>query len=55
MEIDNGIGAVTPSGNLSVTPAQTTAHNLTATAADGETLDLSATVTVTDAPPPPAP
>ncbi|MBI4930346.1 MAG: hypothetical protein HY841_06255 [Bacteroidetes bacterium] len=53
--IDNGIGAVTPSGNLSVTPAQTTTYNLTATAPDGETLDLSATVTVTDVQPPPAP
>lgn len=53
--IDNGIGAVTPSGNLSVTPAQTTTYNLTAIAPDGETLNLSTTITVTVAPPPPAP
>jgi len=55
VEIDNNIGAVTPSGNLSVTPAQTTTYNLTATAPDGETLELSATINVTAAPPPPAP
>lgn len=44
--IDNGIGAVQPTGSLTVTPVQTTKYILTAAAANGKKLITSATITV---------
>lgn len=45
--IDNGIGAVPASGTLIVSPAVTTPYKLTATAPNGTTLTITATITVT--------
>lgn len=45
VSIDNGIGSVAASGNITVTPAATTAYKLTATAS-GKTLSIQVTVTV---------
>jgi len=54
-EIDNGIGEVPAEGTKTVSPAVTTPFTLKATAANEKTLTTSATITVTDVPPPPAP
>jgi peptidoglycan-associated lipoprotein len=53
VEIDNGIGQVSPNGSRFVNPTATTTYALTATNAGGTTTS-SVTVTVS-APPPPAP
>jgi peptidoglycan-associated lipoprotein len=53
VQIDNGIGAVSPSGRRAVYPTATTTYRLTATGPGGET-SADATITVAS-PPPPAP
>jgi peptidoglycan-associated lipoprotein len=53
IEIDNGIGQVSPDGRRAIYPTATTTYALTATNAGGTTTS-SVTVTVS-APPPPAP
>jgi len=45
--IDNGIGAVAATGTQIVTPAITTTYKLIATAANGKTLSITVTITVT--------
>lgn len=55
VQIDNGIGSVSPSGRRAVYPTGTTTYHLTATGAGGEST-ADATITVsTPPPPPPAP
>jgi len=54
VEIDNGIGQVSPDGRRAVTPTATTEYTLTATNAGG-TSTATATVTVSTPPPPAAP
>ncbi|MBV9154997.1 MAG: OmpA family protein [Acidobacteriaceae bacterium] len=53
VQIDNGIGAVSPNGRRAVYPTGTTTYTLTATGPSGST-DAQATVTVST-PPAPAP
>lgn len=53
VQIDNGIGSVSPNGRRAVYPTATTTYHLTATGPGGET-DADATITVSS-PPPPAP
>ncbi len=54
VSIDNGIGAVQPSGSKQVSPADSTTYHLTAKGPGGTT-DATARVTVTPPPPPPQP
>jgi len=42
----SGVGAVTPNGSTTVSPAQTTTYVLSASSADGKTVTASVTVTV---------
>jgi uncharacterized cupredoxin-like copper-binding protein len=42
----SGVGTVTPNGNTSVSPAQTTTYTLTASSADGRSVSAPVTVTV---------
>jgi peptidoglycan-associated lipoprotein len=53
VQIDNGIGQVSPNGRRAVYPTSTTTYHMTATGPGGST-DAEATITVS-APPPPAP
>ncbi|MBV9033730.1 MAG: OmpA family protein [Acidobacteriaceae bacterium] len=53
VQIDNGIGQVSPNGRRAVYPTSTTDYHLTATGPGGSA-DATATITVS-APPPPAP
>ncbi|MGC2658036.1 MAG: OmpA family protein [Bryobacteraceae bacterium] len=54
IQIDNGIGQVSPNGRRAVYPTATTTYTLTATVAGGTPATASATVTIS-APPPPTP
>ncbi|MBV8551236.1 MAG: OmpA family protein [Acidobacteriaceae bacterium] len=55
VEVDNGIGQVSPDGRRAVYPTSTTTYNLTATGPGG-TATASTTITVSTPPPPqPAP
>ena len=54
VEIDNGIGSVSPTGRRAVYPTATTTYTLTATNAGGSSTS-SVTVTVSAPPPPAAP
>jgi peptidoglycan-associated lipoprotein len=54
VSIDNGIGAVQPSGSKQVTPNESTTYHLTAKGPGG-TQDATARVTVTPPPAPPQP
>lgn len=54
VEIDNGIGQVSPNGRRAVYPTATTTYHMTATGPGG-TAEGFATVTVNAPPPPPAP
>jgi peptidoglycan-associated lipoprotein len=54
VEIDNGIGQVSPNGRRAVNPTATTEYTLTATGAGG-TSTATTTVTVSTPPPPAAP
>lgn len=54
VEIDNGIGQVSPNGRRAVNPTATTQYTLTATGAGG-TASAQTTVTVSTPPPPAAP
>ncbi|MCX6630735.1 MAG: OmpA family protein, partial [Candidatus Solibacter sp.] len=42
----SGVGAVTPNGSTTVSPAQTTSYTLSATSADGKTVTAPITITV---------
>ena len=53
VQIDNGVGSVSPSGRRAVYPTATTTYHLTATGPGGES-SADATITVSS-PPPPAP
>jgi len=53
VQIDNGIGSVSPNGRHAVYPTGTTTYHLVATGPGGQT-DADATITVSS-PPPPAP
>ncbi|MFL6465389.1 MAG: OmpA family protein [Bryobacteraceae bacterium] len=53
VQIDNGIGQVSPNGRRAVYPTSTTTYHMTATGPGGSA-DAEATITVS-APPPPAP
>jgi peptidoglycan-associated lipoprotein len=53
VQIDNGIGQVSPNGRRAVYPTATTTYHMTATGAGG-TAEADATITVS-APPPPQP
>ena len=53
VQIDNGIGQVSPNGRRAVYPTSTTTYHMTATGPGGST-DADATITVST-PPPPAP
>lgn len=56
IQIDHGIGQVSPNGRRAVYPTETTTYTLTATAAPGATPATgSATITISAPPPPPAP
>jgi peptidoglycan-associated lipoprotein len=52
VQIDNGIGQVSPNGRRAVYPTSTTTYHMTATGPGGST-DAEATVTVSAPPPPP--
>lgn len=54
VEIDNGIGQVSPNGRRAVNPTATTQYTITATN-DGGTVTAQTTVTVSSPPPPAAP
>ena len=54
IQIDNGIGSVSPTGRRAVYPTSTTTYTLTASNSGGNSTS-SATVTVSAAPPPAAP
>ena len=54
VEIDNGVGQISPSGRRAVYPTGTTTYTLTATN-EGGTATASATITVSSAPPPQPP
>jgi peptidoglycan-associated lipoprotein len=54
IQIDHGIGQVSPNGRRAVYPTETTTYTLTASAAGGTPSTASATITIS-APPPPTP
>ncbi len=55
VQIDHGIGDVSPNGRRAVYPTATTTYTLTAAGPGGATQTASATVTVASPPPPPGP
>ena len=55
IQIDHGIGEVSPNGRRAVYPTATTTYTLTASGPGGATQVASATVTVATPPPPPGP
>jgi peptidoglycan-associated lipoprotein len=55
IQIDHGIGEVSPNGRRAVYPTATTTYTMTASGPGGPTQTASATVTVATPPPPPGP
>ncbi len=55
IQIDHGIGEVSPNGRRAVYPTATTTYTLTASGPGGAAQTASATITVASPPPPPGP